>query len=461
MGNNSADPHTDARGYATTQQPCTSGTGTTWGQLHNTQRLPVTHKTRFSKESRNLLDDHRPLVGDLSVLDAEDGVVQAVGQLARETARAAKGNAVVLLHVAHLLHGADDAGSASSEHLKQPAFRLSFDNVRHGEDALRDLKLIPLAAQGKNGVSCDTGKDGSVKRSCNKLLLTLFVDPEDEQVHGADLSNFVILAKEPQNLVAALCSSLLLRENGGRIITATLCLTGTTGPGTAVLGIRKQLDRGEASSVVRAHRGADDIQKSAVGGTHAKGFLGGDHSGTDVERVTTLVRNPAFLNLEKLVNALQELLLVKGRQGQTSGRVVQAIHVLIRAEHTDLAILVLVGLHTLENFDAIVEHHGGRIEAKLVVGRNGGSGPASFLLPRNLKHVIAKSATKDQVLVGGLSLGSGGLCDGQLLRLQASLNRHQAHKSAERLVKSPRQLNGGGKAEDRHYAGVFQISTYL
>ena len=114
-----------------------------------------------------------------------------------------------------------------------------------------------------------------------------------------------------------------------------------------------------------------------VGCLRLKGFeatitnLGGNQGGAKVERIPTLLRDPGRVNLQELLDAAQQLVSVEvltndeevffflneikngetgkpNRKSEPLGRRLHALHVLVGPEEADLVVLVLVGLHSLE-----------------------------------------------------------------------------------------------------------------
>ena len=49
------------------------------------------------------------------------------------------------------------------------------------------------------------------------------------------------------------------------------------------------------------------------------------------------------------------------------GRFIEAGHVLVRAEEADITSAILVGLHSLEAFEGVVENAGCRVEREILV----------------------------------------------------------------------------------------------
>jgi hypothetical protein len=221
----------------------------------------------------------------------------------------------------------------------------------------KPLKLVlpgsVIPREGKNGVTSDTGEDhvlegrGEELSDCGKgkgsqkgrrdmgrrrKRTTILAETRTEKVHGSDLRQAVLVAKEPQDLLDALFSSvfcasssspawsdelkegksahllipesgrLLLRHNSSSVVRPKLVTARSSRPRTNVLGRCEELDRFEAGRVVRtdgghaaARRdqwgkgkweggegGAHDEEKNVGRGADTETSLSADHGRTDV-----------------------------------------------------------------------------------------------------------------------------------------------------------------------------------
>jgi hypothetical protein len=79
------------------------------------------------------------------------------------------------------------------------------------------------------------------------------------------------------------------------------------------------------------------------------------------------LRNEAFIHLDELPNESNERFTVEGWQRYTRRRLVEAAHVLVRAEKSDLPFRVFVRLHALECGEGVVEDACGRIQAQILI----------------------------------------------------------------------------------------------
>lgn len=87
------------------------------------------------------------------------------------------------------------------------------------------------------------------------------------------------------------------------------------------------------------------------------------------------LRNESAVQSHEFPNELDESVAVESRQSNPLGRLVKSRHVLVWAEQTDLTLLILVSLHTLETLESIMEHASRRVEAKVLVRNDARSVP--------------------------------------------------------------------------------------
>lgn len=131
--------------------------------------------------------------------------------------------------------------------------------------------------------------------------------------------------------------------------------------------------------------------------------MGGDCCGPKVEGETIAFRNPFLIREHELLDAPEQLFLVKGRELEASARVPESIHVLHRAEETDVAVLIAVGFHSFEAFQGVVEHAGRGVHLEISHRRDFGRGPACLSVPVDLEHVIAERGTKCKLIIFNFS----------------------------------------------------------
>lgn len=72
--------------------------------------------------------------------------------------------------------------------------------------------------------------------------------------------------------------------------------------------------------------------------------------------MVVLLRDESAIELDQLANQLGEGLTINSRQGNTRRGLVQALHVLVGPEQTNLTLAIFVCLHTFEAFKGIVEY---------------------------------------------------------------------------------------------------------
>jgi len=323
---------------------------------------------------------------------------------------------VILTLVADAANRGYDSSSASTESLKHTTLVDSLSNFSHGVVTLTDLELLPATSKLDSAATSDTRKDHiSDKRASDELLLTLFVDPENEEVHGTDLSDLVV--EEPENLVVTLLGSLSLRNKGDGVVATDLVATTASGPGTAVLTlVAEQLDGLPASGVIGTNRAEDDKDLSLLGKSNTDGRVGGDVSGADVKREALTLRDPVLIIADKLLDTIQKTLRIDGRKTNTLTRAVHTSHVELRTEHARTTVRATESLHTFEAFNSIVEDRGCRAHFEVMERNDARNSPTFLEVPINFKHVITEILTEHESGLLGLGLGALGallsqLCD--------------------------------------------------
>lgn len=234
--------------------------------------------------------DLPPLVRLISVLDGLDPVLHLESNFTGllflfQTA------VHQLTTVADVPHGAHNGCSASTEDLNHAAFLGSLRDIRHADLALRNdpaLGLQSLTSEREDGISCHTLEDSAIEGSSDQLLLSsLLILQGDEQVHCANLGHVFLFAEEPQVLLETAGSGLELGQNARSIIGTELLVTNTAGPGAdSVIGSLKR-DGLKASRVVRADGASNNKQKGGARRTNTQSLLSANHSGPEVQRVTT------------------------------------------------------------------------------------------------------------------------------------------------------------------------------
>ncbi|KAK1848521.1 hypothetical protein CCHR01_08850 [Colletotrichum chrysophilum] len=294
--------------------------------------------------------------------------------------------------------GADNGSGSSTKGLDETSLVGRLLELLHGVLALRNHPALghePLAGKSKNGVTGDTLEDGAVEGRGDELLLAgLLVLDGGEHVHGTDLGDVLLLAEEPQVLLVTAAGGLELGNDAGSVVGAELLVADTAGPGAdGVVGGLKRNGL-EAGGVVGANGGGDDVEQGRARRTDAEGLLGTDHRRAQVQRVAPLIRDEVLLEVGELGDELDHGGGLEGGQSDTGGRLVEAGHVLVRAEESDLTALILVSLHALETLESVVEDAGRGVEREVLVGDDLGVEPSRFLVPLDGEHVVcgARSA---------------------------------------------------------------------
>src|SRR5690242_14777805 len=96
----------------------------------------------------------------------------------------------------------------------------------------------------------------------------------------------------------------------------------------------------------------------------------------------------AGILLDELANEVDHGIGVKVRQCNACRGTVQASHVPVRPEQSDVAALVLVRLHALEALERVMEHTCGRVETQVLVRCDTCWQPSFRRCPFEREHVI-------------------------------------------------------------------------
>ena len=91
--------------------------------------------------------------------------------------------------------------------------------------------------------------------------------------------------------------------------------------------------------------------------------------------------NEALLHGAELRDEIDQRGGFDGREGDPCRGLVEAGHVLVRAEEPDLPFAVFVGFHALEAFEGVVENAGCRVKTEVLVGGDAGGEPAFGCCP--------------------------------------------------------------------------------
>ena len=369
----------------------------------------TTHIERFAyienpvRDLYRVLHGHTPASGvfQLAGLDAGDGIVELLGQLADGAAI----DGHDLIHIAQLAHGRDDSGGAGAPALLQSAVLLRLDQLVSGDLALLH-GVAPASAQLQDGVAGDAGQDGAVELGGDDGAIDL-----EEDVHGADFLDVLALhAVQPQNLGVTGVVGLLLGDQGSGVVAAGLGIAHAAADSADVLILDPDAHGSQTGLVVSAGGGQDDHEQVGLGGSNAQELIGGDDEGTDVQGGAGLGGDPVAIHIDNSGNSLHEVLNGQLRNDQTLVGGVGALCVHVGTEQVNLTVLgVAVCLQTLEHLLTIVVDHGGGRQGNVVEGLDPGIVPALALGVVHNEHVIRKDLAEAQLgALGGLFLGFGG-----------------------------------------------------
>jgi len=353
----------------------------------------------------------------LTVGDTLDFVIDTLGDRTNTIAR----DLVLLALVRNSADRRHDSSGTSTESLKNTALIDSFGNLSHSVVTLTDLEFLPATGKLDSATTSDTRKNHICdKRASDELLLTLFVDPQDEEVHGTDLSDLIV--EQPENLVVTLGCGLLLGNKSDGIVTTDLVAATATGPGTAVLTlVAEKLDWLPAGGVVRTDRAEDDEDLGLLGKSDTNSGVGGDVSGADIEREALTLWDPVLIVKNELLDASKKTLRINGRKTDTLTRTVHTSHVQFRAEHAGATIRAKECLHTLEALNGVVEDRSSRAHLQVVERNDARNTPTVGAVPVNFEHVITEVLTKNESGLLGLWLGALGVLLGQLGNINLSV----------------------------------------
>lgn len=208
------------------------------------------------------------------------------------------------------------------------------DRVR----ALQDRNVLPVLGELQDRVARHAGQDRTIERRRDQLACAALVLPHREGVHGADLGDVVLLAKEPEDLCEAVLGREHLRQDARRVVAvidrervsrlttrsgsmrrnvpAELRVAGASRPGAHVFVRGKEVHGLEARRIVRSHGREDDVQQRRVRRADSERVLRADQRRADVERVSALARNPVLVDTQQRLEALDQLVAVKLLQRQ-------------------------------------------------------------------------------------------------------------------------------------------------
>lgn len=359
------------------------------------------------------LDREEPAVGvgDVTALDTNDGVVEAL----RDRANLAPANNQMLPIVDDLTHGGDAGGSAGTEDFREAPITNTSGDLVHGEGLFhgRDMEIL---ADGKDAISGDAGKDRPVRERGRVDLPVL----DKHHVHGTNLLNKgASLRVEPEDLAAADLVGELHADQRGGIITSALDVTSATRGSTNVITRNEDLDAFKPIRIVRTDSACNRIEGVLAARANTKNSFRADHGGTEVEGSAGHVRNVTGVSKAKSLEALQHCDRINLRHAKAKGGLVEPDDIAVSTEDNHLPISgTPETLHSLKNFLRIVEDDGGGMEAEIVQLLHGGNKPLATLVTL-LEHVISKELAEGKaagIRDGSLAILLGDLVHNDVLR---------------------------------------------
>mmetsp|Transcript_9728 Transcript_9728/g.16926 ORF Transcript_9728/g.16926 Transcript_9728/m.16926 type:complete len:284 (+) Transcript_9728:723-1574(+) len=272
----------------------------------------------LSVQQVRLRNHATPVVdGDAAVLDVHNGLGEATAELARlgGWVPVRQRDVVLFASVVEGLHRADDGRSPGPERLNHPLLLQSLDDLRHVVDLLGDLELAPLPTDVQDRVPRHPRQDDIPDGRRDQLRLPILVDPEEELVHGAHLSDLVI--EQPQVLRVALLNSIHLGQNCPTVVRSNFEGAESSRRSSGEVFVREQLDGLEALPEVRPDGTADDVEERPSGRPNTEIFIGCNQRWPQIQRVSVLLWNPVVIHLEQPLDALDKLFGIKARQDET------------------------------------------------------------------------------------------------------------------------------------------------
>jgi len=220
--------------------------------------------------------------------------------------------------------------------------------VSHG-----DLELVQLRHNLQQAHTRDAGEDSAVQGWSDKLLLTILIDHEAEEIHGANFSHVIV--QQPQHLVTAvLLKTIALSPDRRCVVPSDFLVTEAVGPGSNHTRVTEEFDRDETSWVVRSHRAQNNEGLRFGDSRETQLIIHADRSWSDVERVEWLVGDPVLLELDQASAGLKHLEAIKSWDAQLQVRLVHPLEVLIASENNDFVIDGPVGFGTFKALDGVV-----------------------------------------------------------------------------------------------------------
>lgn len=342
---------------------------------------------------------------NLTQLNISDSLQHRLGDITNSiTSR----NLDILSIITNPVNGRNNGSCTGTEHLDQLAALLGLDHFMNANFPLADLEVLRQRIDGvlatdvvlcdvEDGVSGDTRKNHSIERGSDEFDCISLLE-RDEKVHCSDLCQEMLLAKQPKVLLVPALRSLELGKDTRSVVSTKLVLSGSSRPGTNLVGIRLESYRLEASLVIRSDRTANNKQQCIFGRVHTERGLSTNKRRSDVERMTGFAWDPTLVESYELFDESDKLFAFESGESDTRSRSVHTLHVHIGSKEANFAVNVLVGFHSLKERWCVVEDDGARIELEWGVGVDFGCVPTGSAVPGDGKHVIGKVGSEDEAL---------------------------------------------------------------
>ena len=308
-------------------------------------------------------------------------------------------------------NGADDGRRARSEDLEETILGLGGEQLLHGDVALVYLKLAPFGGELDDATTRHSWEnDALVQARRHELLLAVGIFHEDENVHGANFGNLVILAEEPQHLLTAIFFRLFADPQRGRVVAAHLSKAATARPRPHKLRVGQEVDGLDSGGEIGSNRAQQHEEQSLVGGSDSQSGFSANQRGPNIKGGAGAMRDPLLFELDESPHALEQLVAIEGREAGPLGGHVHPGHIVHRPKHANAIVDAAVRLHALEELLSVVEHLGAEVHGNRSVRHDLGRSPTVLRVPSHSEHMIRKRLTEEEFVDRRFPLQLGRHC---------------------------------------------------